>query len=220
MPAQREPLPIVAAAFGLLTAGLLAARAFGVPVEWEVILTAAGIGGLDTARSLLGAGVKALRPAAAPLVDDPEALAAAEADARQQPPRASCARAVADALIELHAAAGVKLERGPKRGAEGEASAVQVRDLVDPDALAVALRGAYYAGGDPSLLKHRPAAWADLPANEQLMWGAAALLAHDLAAGKPAAARRFAYLLAEAGGAYPWSGGSLPPAPVAPEPAE
>ena len=89
MPAQREPLPIVSAAFGLLTAGLLAARAFGVDVEWEVIITAAGIGGLDTARSLLGAGAKALRPVVAP----PRTLTSADA------------RAIAEALAELHATA-------------------------------------------------------------------------------------------------------------------
>ena len=99
MPAQREPLPIVSAAFGLLTAGLLAARAFGVPVEWEVILTAAGIGGLDTARSLLGAGVKALRPVVAPLpVEAPE-----PAPSRTLTP--ADARAIAEALAELHATA-------------------------------------------------------------------------------------------------------------------
>jgi glycosyltransferase involved in cell wall biosynthesis len=98
MPAQREPLPIVSAAFGLLTAGLLAARAFGVPVEWEVILTAAGIGGLDTARSLLGAGVKALRPVVAPLpVEAPE-------PAPSRTLTAADARAIAEALAEIQAA--------------------------------------------------------------------------------------------------------------------
>jgi hypothetical protein len=99
MPATpREPLPIVSAAFGLLTAGLLAARAFGVPVEWEVIITAAGIGGIDTARSLLGAGAKALRPVVAPLpVEAPE-----PAPSRTLTP--ADARAIAEALAEIHAA--------------------------------------------------------------------------------------------------------------------
>jgi glycosyltransferase involved in cell wall biosynthesis len=100
MPATpREPLPIVSAAFGLLTAGLLAARAFGVPVEWEVIITAAGIGGLDTARSLLGAGAKALRPVVAP----PPVEAPEPAPVRTLTP--ADARAIAEALAELHAAA-------------------------------------------------------------------------------------------------------------------
>jgi hypothetical protein len=98
MPATpREPLPIVSAAFGLLTAGLLAARAFGVPVEWEVIITAAGIGGIDTARSLLGAGAKALRPVVAPLpVEAPE-------PAPLRTLTAADARAIAEAMAELHA---------------------------------------------------------------------------------------------------------------------
>lgn len=102
MPAQREPLPIVSAAFGLLTAGLLAARAFGVPVEWEVIITAAGIGGLDTARTLLGAGAKALRPVVAP----PPVEAPEPAPARTL--TAADARAIAEALAELHAARPVE----------------------------------------------------------------------------------------------------------------
>jgi hypothetical protein len=98
MSAQRHPLPIVSAAFGLLTAGLLAARAFGVAVEWEVILTAAGIGGLDTARSLLGAGAKALRPVVAPHpVEAPE-------PAPSRTLTAADARAIAEALAEIHAA--------------------------------------------------------------------------------------------------------------------
>ena len=105
MPAQREPLPIVAAAFGLLTAGLLAARAFGVPVEWEVIITAAGIGGLDTARSLLGAGVKALRPVVAPPpVEAPEPEPARLVLAPSRTLTAADARAIAEALAEIHAA--------------------------------------------------------------------------------------------------------------------
>jgi hypothetical protein len=99
MPATpREPLPIVSAAFGLLTAGLLAARAFGVPVEWEVIITAAGIGGIDTARSLLGAGAKALRPVVAlPPVEAHEPVSSRTLTAAD-------ARAIAEALAEIHAA--------------------------------------------------------------------------------------------------------------------
>jgi hypothetical protein len=88
----------VAALFAVLTAGLLAARAFGVQVEWEVIITAAGIGGLDTARSLLGAGVKALRPVVASLpVEAPE-------PAPSRTLTAADARAIAEALAGIHAA--------------------------------------------------------------------------------------------------------------------
>lgn len=90
----------------------------------------------------------------------------------------------------------------------------------DPDALAVALYGQWvHAGGGRGHDTRRAPLWAQLPAAEQQRWGAVALVARGLAVGSPDALEAYAERLAAQAGAYPWDGGSLPPAAVAPEPA-
>lgn len=88
----------------------------------------------------------------------------------------------------------------------------------DPDALAVALYGQWvHAGGGAGTDGRRAPRWAQLPPGEQRRWGAVALLAAGLAADDAAAREAHAERLASQAGAYPWDGGSLPPAAVAPE---
>jgi len=91
----------------------------------------------------------------------------------------------------------------------------------DPDALAVSLyaqwcRADDHCGKAPDGRQFPK--WAALSRAEQRRWSAVAILAHGLMRDDPDAIDNNAYNLAEQAQAYPWTGASLPPAAVAPEP--